>query len=555
MKTVVVLQSRTTSSRLPRKALLSLAGYPISVLAALRAGNRGLETIVATSDDPSDDELVAILQGYNIPTFRGPLDDVLGRYHLASADLGEEATIVRITGDNVLPDGDFVQELVAAFVASGLEYLATESLKGGLPYGLAAEAFTVGALRRAHGAATARYDREHVGPWMMRNCRSATYTPKILGGADYSHLRCTIDDEEDYQRIVRLFQSVDSPVSVSWVELMYGLAALPGAPAFRVPFRIVSGRLQSECTLGTAQLGMDYGLVNRTGKPSRPDAVGLVRHAISHGVMHLDTARAYGDSEAVLGAALSGAWRSRVEIVTKLDTLDGLPSDEKTPVVRAAVDESVASSCRELNATRLPTLLLHRWHHRTAWQGAAWQRLLELQSEGIIRSLGASVSHPYEALEALQDPSVQHLQLPMNVLDRRWRASGVDKAVAARADLILHARSPFLQGILLHPPEAWPATDYDGEGCVRELHRLVRRFERQSIADLCLTYLRSQSWISSIVVGCETLAQLQHNLNLFRGPKLTTEQSEEVERALPVAPDDLLNPAKWKVPHEQPAVQ
>jgi aryl-alcohol dehydrogenase-like predicted oxidoreductase len=219
------------------------------------------------------------------------------------------------------------------------------------------------------------------------------------------------------------------------------------------------------------------------------------------------------------------------------------------------VDESVASSCRELNTTRLPTLLLHRWHHRTAWQGAAWQRLLELQSEGIIRSLGASVSHPYEALEALQDPSVQHLQLPMNVLDRRWRASGVDKAVAARADLILHARSPFLQGILLHPPEAWPATDYDGKGCVRELHRLVRRFERQSIADLCLAYLRSQSWISSIVVGCETLAQLQHDLNLFRGPKLTTEQSEEVERALPLAPDDLLNPAKWKVPHEQPTVQ
>jgi aryl-alcohol dehydrogenase-like predicted oxidoreductase len=448
-----------------------------------------------------------------------------------------------------------VQELAATFAASGLEYLTTDSLKGGLPYGLAAEAFTVGALRKAHRAAADQYDREHVGPWMMRNCRSASYTPEILRSADYSHLRCTIDDEEDYQRIMFLFRGVDSPVSVSWLELMYGLASLPGEPAFRIPFRIVSGRIQSELTLGTAQLGMGYGIVNHTGKPSRPDAIGLIRHAIAHGVTHLDTARAYGDSEGILGAALIGAWRSRVEVVTKLDTLDWLPPNEKAQRVRAAVADSVARSCRELNTSRLATLLLHRWHHRTAWEGAAWQRLVELQSEGIIGSLGASVSHPQEALEALEDPGVQHLQLPMNVLDARWKANGVDKAVTVRADLVLHARSPFLQGILLHPSAAWPATDYDGEECVRELHRLVLRFERQGIADLCLAYLRAQSWISSIVVGCETLAQLRDNLDFMRGPRLTAEQSEEVEHSLPMAPDSLLNPTKWIVPHEQPAAQ
>jgi aryl-alcohol dehydrogenase-like predicted oxidoreductase len=70
-----------------------------------------------------------------------------------------------------------------------------------------------------------------------------------------------------------------------------------------------------------------------------------------------------------------------------------------------------------------------------------------------------------------------------------------------------------------------------------------------------MAYLRSQSWISSIVGGCETLAQLQQNLNLFRGAKLTAEQAEEVERSLPVAPDNLLNPSKWKVAHEQPALR
>src|SRR5882757_8462135 len=143
MKTVAILQARTTSSRLPRKALLDVGGYPTAVLAASRAGNRDMQTIVATSDDPSDDELAAILRTHNLNTFRGPLEDVLGRYYLASADLGESDRIVRLTGDNVVPDGEFVQGLARAFADSGLEYLTTDSLKARLPYGLGAEAFTV----------------------------------------------------------------------------------------------------------------------------------------------------------------------------------------------------------------------------------------------------------------------------------------------------------------------------------------------------------------------------------------------------------------------------
>jgi spore coat polysaccharide biosynthesis protein SpsF len=553
MKTLAILQARTTSTRLPRKALLPVAGFAVVVLAALRAGNRGIETIVATSDDPSDDELAALLRSHRLKIFRGPLNDVLGRYFLATADLEESAVVVRLTGDNVLPDGDFIQGLVAAFASSSLEYMTSDSQR--LPYGLGAEAFRVSSLRRAHRAAESSFDREHVGPWMRRNCQAGSYLPANLGTDDYGRLRCTIDDEEDYQRIVNLFRGIDSPVSAGWLELMQKLASLPDAPAFRIPSLVVAGRVQSEFTLGTVQLGMDYGIVNQTGKPPRSDSVAMVRHAIAHGVTHLDTARGYGDSEAVLGAALEGAWRSRVEVITKLDPLAPLSADASPHTVRVAVDESVARSRCDLSASQLTTLLLHRWHHRGAWQGSAWQRLLELRSDGIIGLLGASVSDPAEALEALQDPDVRHLQIPMNVLDWRWKASGVDRAVAARSDVVLHVRSPYLQGILLHPAGAWPATDYDVEGCVRGLHALVQRFERTDIADLCIAYLRSQSWIASVVVGCETLGQLRHNLELFRKPRLALEQAEEVERTLPRAPEELLNPAKWKVPHEQPVLR
>jgi spore coat polysaccharide biosynthesis protein SpsF (cytidylyltransferase family)/aryl-alcohol dehydrogenase-like predicted oxidoreductase len=553
MKTVAILQARTTSTRLPRKAFLPVAGYPVAVLAALRAGNLGMLTIVATSDDSSDDELSAVFRSHNVTVYRGPLEDVLRRYYLAASDLSEDSAIIRLTGDNVVPDGDFVEQFAAAFHASGLEYMTTDSQR--LPYGLGAEAFTVKVLRRAHGVADSQPDREHVGPWMGRNCQAGKYLPEALGEADYSHLRCTIDEEDDYRRVLSLFEGVESPVTVGWFDLMRKLATLPGAPSFRVPDRIAGGRTHSEFTLGTAQLGMDYGIVNQTGKPARADGIAMVRHAIAHGVTHIDTARAYGDSEEVLGAALTGGWRSRAEVVTKLDTLSALPFDANAGAVRSAVDESVAQSCRRLRTSGLTTLLLHRWEHRSAWHGAVWGRLLEMRESGVIGSLGASVSEPREALEALHDPLVQHLQIPMNVLDWRWKASGVERATFERPEVVVHTRSPFLQGILLNPARTWPVTDYDVEGCVRGLGDLVRKFERLNLADLCLAYLRGQAWITSIVVGCDTLAQMHGNLECFRGPRLTMEQCAEVERSLLRAPDNLLNPAKWKAHHEQHALR
>jgi spore coat polysaccharide biosynthesis protein SpsF len=556
MKTVVIMQARTTSTRLPGKALLEVAGYPSAVLAALRGGNCGHEVLVATSSDSSDDVLTEGLHAYGIRVFRGPLDDVLSRYYLATKELPEDCAVIRLTGDNVVPDGSLVQELAAAFAASGLEYLRGNSPPSQLPYGLGGEAFSAAALRKAHAAATSSSDREHVGPWMSRNCRAGIFVPSSLCGADYSHLRCTLDDEEDYQRILRLFEGVVDPLRIGWQELMGKLASLPGEPLFHVPYRIAGDHMQSELALGTVQLGMEYGIVNRTGKPSKPVAIAMVRCAIAHGVTALDTARSYGEAEQVLGEALAGAWRSRVEVVTKLDPLPGLAADADKAAVCAAVEESVQRSCEALGTKQLDSLLLHRWYHHQAWGGAAWRRLLELRDKGTVARLGASVYEPAEALEALRDPAIQHLQIPMNVLDGRWKASGVDAAIADRPDVVVHGRSAFLQGILVHTAECWPEIgNYDAMLAVQQLRTLARRLERESVADLCLAYVRSQPWIMSVVVGCETMSQLEENLRLFQLPKLTLEQCDELEHALPLAPEVLLNPSKWNQAHEQSTTQ
>lgn len=302
---------------------------------------------------------------------------------------------------------------------------------------------------------------------------------------------------------------------------------------------------QAELVLGSVQLGQPYGAANRTGQPSRSAALKLVRHAADAGIGTFDTARAYGESEDRLGEALSG--RKAIRTVTKLSPLNELAAGAPREAVRAAVDASIAASLAALKRDRLDCLLLHRAEHMTSHGGAVWERLIERLEEGTVLALGVSVQSPAEALAALDCPDVQHLQLPFNLLDGRWRRAGVIARIEARPHVTVHARSVFLQGILAaNDPSVWPAVaGTDASALVKFISDLAARFRRESVADLCLAYARGQNWIDGVVVGMETETQLNTNLRLFVRPPLGHDGCAEIEACVPAVPDALLDPAQW----------
>jgi spore coat polysaccharide biosynthesis protein SpsF len=198
----------------------------MGVLVGLRAMRGGIAVRMATSDGPSDDELAGLLAEHGLNVVRGALSDVLGRYVKATEDLADNEIVVRLTADNVVPDGDFVKELVTAFEGSGLDYLGGDVPENRMPCGVKGEAFRVRSLRRAAAEATEAYDREHVTPWIIRNTASGIFTSRRLGGEDLARYRCTVDTKEDYDRVRSLFEGISDPVSVPWDELVRRLAAL-----------------------------------------------------------------------------------------------------------------------------------------------------------------------------------------------------------------------------------------------------------------------------------------------------------------------------------------
>jgi len=141
---------------------------------------------------------------------------------------------------------------------------------------------------------------------------------------------------------------------------------------------------------------------------------------------------------------------------------------------------------------------------------------------------------------------VEIIQLPFNLLDWRWRESGLELMLSSRPDIQIHVRSVFLQSVLLRDAAEWPAVS--GINAV-ELHNtlnvLVKELQRGSIADLCLAYVRSFNWVNGVVIGMESKPQLTKNIDLFTKPPLSQKEVAFVQDSLPLVPEKLLNPACW----------
>ena len=97
MTSIVIIQARSSSSRLPGKALLHFRGFPLVVLAAKRAASTGRTVLLATSNHLSDDALATVAARYGIACHRGPLDNVLGRFTQALQGYSDDTSVIRLT--------------------------------------------------------------------------------------------------------------------------------------------------------------------------------------------------------------------------------------------------------------------------------------------------------------------------------------------------------------------------------------------------------------------------------------------------------------------------
>lgn len=538
MTVVAILQARTNSSRLPAKVLLPIATYPMVVLAAKRAANTGCDVIVTTSIESSDDVLYDTVTSYGLTCFRGSLDNTLNRVNSALKSYDDETIVIRLTADNVFPDGTMLKELEEFFINEKLDYLCCNGVVSGLPYGVSAEITRLKYLREAENLTQDKYDLEHVTPY-IRKKYGETYFKKY-NELNMGNYRCTVDCLDDYLSISRVFKDVDDPINESFISLCYKLKQTG-------LFQPIISKLPKKMVLGTAQLGMDYGISNNTGMPSKKVAEDIIKTAISNGVEYLDTAFAYGESEKVLGDILSAGWQDRVSVITKLSPNYELSESFNKREISALVENNIFQSLIKLKSKKIDVLMLHRAIQLFDYKGFIWDKLIELKNAGLIGGLGVSVQ-TVEELEAVLDiEMVEFIQMPYNILDNRW-----EKCVAkiidtkSKRNLKIHVRSTLLQGLLTcRNVLLWKKAHVNSPHLIWDWLSSFKTEVIHSDLELCLTFVNSLNWVDGIVVGIESLEQLQENIGILSKEQLPSTVVQQILNSRPNLTEKTLNPALW----------
>lgn len=215
---VAIVQARMTSTRLPGKVLMPMAGRPMLSwqLERMRQARRLDRVVVATTTNATDDPIVAWCGQEACDVMRGPEADVLARYAAAAIAFGA-ATVVRLTSDCPLTDPALIDDAVERFASSGCDYLSN-MLEPSYPHGLAVEVFRASVLVDAQAEAADPQEREHVTPFIY--WRPQRYRLESMKTApDLSAHRWTVDTPEDFELVSRILQALP-PNRFGWRDAL-----------------------------------------------------------------------------------------------------------------------------------------------------------------------------------------------------------------------------------------------------------------------------------------------------------------------------------------------
>lgn len=228
MKTVVIIQARMGSTRLPGKVMLPLCGAPVLSILFRRLAPFRERITLATTDDGTEAPIVDLCRKEGIAVYRGSADDVLSRYYHAAKNVGAQAgdAIVRITSDCPLIDPEIIGRCIETFRAERCDYLSNVFPRT-FPRGMDTEVFTFAALEQAYHEAVQPHEREHVTPFIHTTHRERFLLGSVRDDEDRSRYRLTLDEEDDYRMIVETYKLMGCATDFDYPALIRALESHP----------------------------------------------------------------------------------------------------------------------------------------------------------------------------------------------------------------------------------------------------------------------------------------------------------------------------------------
>ena len=288
----------------------------------------------------------------------------------------------------------------------------------------------------------------------------------------------------------------------------------------------------SKLSFGTVQLGLDYGISNIEGKPTQRNANEIINYLIGQGIDSFDTAVAYGNSEEVLGNALER--QRHVHVISKI----------KSNLFIDNVEYVVRDSLERLKSDKLFALLLHDCEVLKKWNTQDTKRVKSLQDKELIEYFGISIYTTDEFDMAIENSSIQVIQIPFNIFDQRAVNNDWFKR-AKETNKLIFIRSVFLQGLFFMKNTQLRGNLVAAIPYLTKLHTL-RKELKLTISECALSYVDSVASEAILLFGCDTLEQAKENIESYNNlPKLDSEIVMMINKTFLKVPTHIIDPSEW----------
>lgn len=292
--------------------------------------------------------------------------------------------------------------------------------------------------------------------------------------------------------------------------------------------------------LGTVQFGMKYGVNNQIGRqPTWQESFEMLDYSLENGIDTIDTARAYGEAELVLGEYFKNRRdkKNNVKVISKLR-----PNviDEGADIEKVIMDECKNTLLR-LNIDKLNGYLLHTPEY--IYNKEILSALQELKSKNYVDNIGVSIYDLKEGLEAIKTGVIDYIQLPYSVLDQRGsKADFFEKAKQER--ITVFTRSAFLQGLFMMDEDSIPKHLVDSVSYVKIFEK-VRKKYGLSKAEALINFVKYEKNIDYIVFGVEKKEQLIEDINVYNKEIDVLDFVNEIKEKIDNVDKSIIFPSLW----------
>jgi aryl-alcohol dehydrogenase-like predicted oxidoreductase len=279
--------------------------------------------------------------------------------------------------------------------------------------------------------------------------------------------------------------------------------------------------------LGSAQLGMDYGLLNNK-KINQKEFKKIEKLVLKSNIKFVDTANSYGDSENIIG----NSKLKKLKIITKIK----LPKKNNFSI-KEWVSAKIFESIKKLNIKKIYGVLVHDYKDLQGIKGRKYlYALQELKKRKIINKIGISIYDPKELKKIWKFWKPDIVQVPFNILDNRILNSGWIE-ILKKYGVKIYVRSVFLQGVLIDDSNLFKFQE--------NYKNLFDKFKYwcgiNSITRIqaCLHFIKQYKKIDYLVVGFNSYKHLKEIIDVFKEKQIIVPNKFSTNYI------NLIDPRRW----------